>query len=373
MRLFYGWSQGNHRATGMYAIFMRICGIIVVSVVMLLGGLQAFADSAPRPDGLEPEIAFWRTVFTEVSSQQALIHDNRQLAIVYEKVELTNGSNGSQKRRTSEKSRNKYRKILKTLAERRAGLTSEQRRVLALWPEDVTDAELRAAADRVRFQQGLSDRFRDGLIRSGRWREHILDSLEAEGVPTALASLPHVESSYNPVARSFVGASGLWQFTRSTGRRFMQIDHVIDERRDPYLSSAAAAQLLSYNYSILKSWPLAITAYNHGVAGMRRAVRQTGTDDIETIIREYDGRAFGFASRNFYVAFLAAHDVDQNVEKYFGSGHAGTAECRYCVFGAGLYVCGDVGTGIRYFPRYAEKLQPRFAGFHMGRHEVCPT
>ena len=95
-------------------------------------------------------------------------------------------------------------------------------------------------------------------------------------MPAALVALPHVESSYNPIARSFVGAAGLWQFTRSTGRRFMQIDHVVDERRDPFLSSVAAASLLQYNYSILKSWPLAITGYNHGVAGMRRAVKKFG-------------------------------------------------------------------------------------------------
>jgi membrane-bound lytic murein transglycosylase D len=99
----------------------------------------------------------------------------------------------------------------------------------------------------------------------------------------------------------------------------MQIDHVIDERRDPYRSSDAAAALLKYNYSILKSWPLAITAYNHGVGGMRRAVRTTGTDDIETIVREYKGRSFGFASRNFYVAFLAALDVVRSANVYFDS------------------------------------------------------
>ena len=183
---------------------------------------------------------------------------------------------------------------------------------------DVSNAELRRAADRIRFQQGLADRFREGYLRSGQWRDYIRRELDEQGVPAGLAALPHVESSFNPAARSHVGAAGLWQFTRSTGRRFMQVDHVVDARRDPYLSSAAAAKLLAYNYSILKSWPLAITAYNHGVAGMRRAVRTVGSDDIETIIREYRGPAFGFASRNFYVAFLAALEVETDVERYFG-------------------------------------------------------
>jgi len=74
----------------------------------------------------------------------------------------------------------------------------------------------------------------------------------------------------------------------------MQIDNVIDERRDPFRSSEAAAALLQYNYSILKSWPLAITAYNHGVAGMRRAVHTTGTDDIETIVTAIQGALIWF-------------------------------------------------------------------------------
>ncbi len=132
------------------------------------------------------------------------------------------------------------------------------------------------AASQLRFQQGLADRFRDGYVKSGLWKDYIRSELREAGVPEILAALPHVESSFNPEARSYVGAAGLWQFTRSTGRRFMQIDHVVDERRDPFLSSSAAARLLAYNYSILKSWPLAITAYNHGVGGMRRAARETG-------------------------------------------------------------------------------------------------
>jgi membrane-bound lytic murein transglycosylase D len=127
-----------------------------------------------------------------------------------------------------------------------------------------------------------------------------------------------VESSFNPEARSFIGAAGLWQFTAGTGRQFMRIDQAVDERRDPYRSSEAAARLLRANYAQLQSWPLAITAYNHGAGGMRRAVREMGTSNIETIVRYYNGPAFGFASRNFYVSFLAADEVHRNAEQYFG-------------------------------------------------------
>ena len=165
---------------------------------------------------------------------------------------------------------------------------------------------------------GLSDRFLAGLKRSGAWRPHIEKQLAAKGVPAGLVALPHVESSYNPDSNSHVGAAGLWQFMRSTAQQFMEVDNVIDERRDPYRSSEAAAQLLAYNYSVLKSWPLAITAYNHGLGGMRRAAKQMGTQDIAVINRRYSAPSFGFASRNFYVSFLAALEVEQNAEKYFG-------------------------------------------------------
>jgi len=106
---------------------------------------------------------------------------------------------------------------------------------------------------------------------------------------------------------------------RSTGRRYMRVDDAVDERLDPYRSTEAAAQLLAYNYRVLGSWPLALTAYNHGAAGMRRAKESVGTDDFVKINRTYNSRTFGFASRNFFPSFLAALTIDENPEKYFGA------------------------------------------------------
>ena len=110
---------------------------------------------------------------------------------------------------------------------------------------------------------------------------------------------------------------GLWQFMPGTGRRFMRVDDIVDERLDPFRSTEAAAKLLLYNYRTLGSWPLAITAYNHGTGGMRRAREQLGTDDFAVIARRYQSRSFGFASRNFYPSFLAALTIDQNPQRYF--------------------------------------------------------
>lgn len=272
----------------------------------------------PRPTELEPDVNFWLSIFTEYTTSEGVLHDNRNLAVVYEKIALPEGADRRQRQRLSEQRREHYKKILQTLASgKRTGLSAEERRVLDLWPENVTTAELADAVGRIRFQLGLSDRFQEGLRRAGQYRQHVNEEFTSLGVPLALAALPHVESSYNVAARSHVGASGIWQFTQSTGRRFMRVDHVLDERNDPFLATTAAGKLLAYNHSIAGNWPMAITAYNHGLAGVRRAMSQYGDNSYVDILRKYNGRTFGFASRNFYVAFLAAKEVDQNPERYF--------------------------------------------------------
>jgi membrane-bound lytic murein transglycosylase D len=139
----------------------------------------------------------------------------------------------------------------------------------------------------------------------------------AAGLPTELGFLPHVESSFNNQAYSKFGAAGMWQFTRSTGRRFLRIDRAINERFDYQLATEAAAKLLQENFQELGTWPLAITAYNHGVHGMKRAIAKLGTRDFGTIVQRYRSRTFGFASKNFYAEFLAAMDIATHYHTYF--------------------------------------------------------
>jgi membrane-bound lytic murein transglycosylase D len=139
---------------------------------------------------------------------------------------------------------------------------------------------------------------------------------KSHGLPRDLAYLPHVESSFNTNAYSKFGAAGMWQFMQSTGRLFMTVDYVLDERRDPIAATHAAARLLKDNHTKLGSWPLAITAYNHGTAGLQRAKAEHG--DYPEIFASYKGRSFKFASRNFYSEFLAARRVASDYQRYFG-------------------------------------------------------
>ena len=283
-----------------------------------VAGAEAADEVFPQPPALRPDVDFWISIFTRYDSDTGVLHDNRHLGVVYVIMPMSSKLSRRERQRRVGDRRKQLQAVLRSLAGgKRDNLSAEEARVLALWPDTVSNASLRGAVNRIRYQQGLSDRFRQGLARSGRWRDFIDAEFTALGVPTELAALPHVESSYNPDARSHVGASGIWQFTRSTARRFMRVDHVVDQRNDPFAATRGAGKLLAYNYSITGNWPMAITAYNHGLAGVRRAMRRYGDTNYVDILRNYDGRTFGFASRNFYVAFLAAKEVDQNPEKYF--------------------------------------------------------
>lgn len=282
-------------------------------VFALLPGYSAAQDASvfPRPPEIEPAINFWVRVYTEVDTQSGFLHDSQNLGVIYTALSLN--------RRAIEARRTSIQEDLRVLATgKRDQLTASQAEVLASWPANVSNQTLRTAASNVRWQLGQSDRFLGGLQRSGAYRQHINDVLREKNLPIELGVLPHVESSFNPGAYSSAAAAGMWQFTRATGQRFMRIDHIVDERMDPYSATNAAMSLLEYNYSVLGSWPLALTAYNHGAAGIARAVRETKTSNIEVIIANYKGRAFGFASRNFYPQFLAVLQVENNALRYFG-------------------------------------------------------
>jgi membrane-bound lytic murein transglycosylase D len=279
----------------------------------------AMAETFPMPASIAPRADFWTRVYSEVGTNGGLIHDSEQLWIVYEVVSLPEGTSKGRLDRHTKGRKEHYKAVLRTLATgKRSGLSKDESRVLALFPKGVSNGALSTASNRIRFQLGQRNKFIDGVRRMGRWEDYITRSLRQRGVPEDLVALPHVESSYNPDAHSHAGASGLWQFTRGTGRMFMRVDHVVDERRDPWIATVSAARLLKSNHDKLKTWPLAITAYNHGTGGMGRAVRQLGTRDIGRIVDRYKSPSFGFASRNFYSEFLAARRIDQNPDKYFG-------------------------------------------------------
>lgn len=271
----------------------------------------------PRPAELEPNIDFWVKAFTYWSDRDFIIHDRDNVAIVYQKFHMPGEGDptGEEVEWANAYLKAKYSDILNRLATGQPPIGYDEQRVAVMFKGRPVSAYARAAAN-LRVQQGLSEHFHDALLRSRYYRPRMEAVFARAGLPTDLVALASVESGFSARVRSSAGALGIWQFTRSTGREFLKITRYRDDRLDPVRSTEAAAQLLQSNYQALGSWPLAITAYNYGTAGMERAAAEFGSDYMK-IIQHYDGAHFGFAVKNYYAEFLAADQVQHYQDKYF--------------------------------------------------------
>lgn len=273
----------------------------------------------PQFDVITPNVNFWIDIFTLYGRAHGVIHDSRRLERVYGVIDLDPSltSQAAQKNEAARKlAFETYQKVLLSLADGMPPSNKTEKQVAALFGPKATPQDFRDAVPYLRCQTGIRDQFRAGLIRSGAMIDEFKRIFISHGLPVDLVYLPCVESSFDYQAYSKLGAAGVWQFTRGTGKEFMEIDYVVDQRRDPYVSADAAARLLKRNHAQLQDWPMAITAYNHGLGGMRRAKEAMGT--YENIFLNYESGSFKFASRNFYPEFLAARHVAKNYKKYFG-------------------------------------------------------
>ena len=298
----------------MIAVFALVCFGASPAFATFPGEFETEEFDFTVPAALESRVNFWKKVYTQYSTQHAIIHDEDNLDIIYDVVYL--GDKNLSPRARHRKLRPHIRKLQKTLRKlahikNRINLTSEEERILNL-----VKTNFIKASRNIRSQLGQRDRFQEGLKKSGLYMKEIKRIFKEVGVPEELAVLPHVESSFQLQAYSSAGAAGVWQFTRSTGRRYLKVGYEVDERRDPIIAAYAAAKLLKNNYKQLQSWPLAITAYNHGANGMKRAKKKYG-DDIVKIIDSYRSRTFGFASKNFFSEFMAALEVTRYPRQYF--------------------------------------------------------
>ncbi len=304
-----------------------IVSVIVAGAIHASAAPPATPDGTlfPTPEALEGHVAFWTTIFAEQDVDRVIVHDLDDPMLVYEVFVLPGEKKDSYteaQEELVEARRESWEKRLKTLemAIKTGQSLSDQQKELALRISTTIGSDrIQDAHSRVRTQRGLRSRFKRGLELGNRYDAVIRSILKEAGLPEALVYLPHVESSYQPAARSSAGAAGIWQFTRSTGKAFLKINSAIDERLDPLAATRGAARYLADAYQRLGSWPLAITSYNHGVNGMDRARAQFG-DDLGEIVYNYRSRYFGFASKNFYAEFLAAREIAENPARYFPEG-----------------------------------------------------
>lgn len=284
-------------------------------IVLLVLSTNTFAY-LPVKGSMKERVDFWIKVYTEITTNQAFAHDPKDLNLIYAKFNYPSGRYS--KKRFIRNKRNEIRNLILSIGKKNYINLNKRERKLANLIGERSYKELKILANRIRFQSGLKDRYLKGLERSARFMPHIKKTFKKYGIPKEIIWLPHVESSFNYKAYSKVGAAGIWQFMRSTAKRYkLKVNYVVDERRDPIKSTIAAAKLLRDNYRILKSWPLALTAYNHGAASLIRAKKKLGTSQIHEIVERYKGRRFGFASKNFYATFMATVEISQNPYRYF--------------------------------------------------------
>lgn len=281
-------------------------------------------------ESLKPRVDFWINVYTRLTTSQGLLHDSKYVDIVYETLDFKDLREGTHSHKEQEKKIGDQIKVAKKKIEATllslhlkqknpSSLNAEETRIYDMFKsiQDPNKFLEAAGKKRLRFQLGQRDRFLQGLYYSGRYLPIMEKIFKDQGLPIELTRLPFVESTFDLRARSKVGASGIWQFMPSTGRLFMKINEAIDERNDPIRATVAAAQFMANNFNALGSWPLAITAYNHGTLGMVRAVEKTKSRELSDIIDRYKSPSFGFASSNFYAEFLAAVEVEKHASRYF--------------------------------------------------------
>src|SRR5437867_1821775 len=219
-----------------------------VALYVLAFAAPAFAaPSSELPEqGLERRVEFWKKVFTQYGKDDLVIHDRVEVNLIYDVA-------GDRDLNVKLRAVQKALRDIRSNVETPENLEPDSQQIyLAIVDQGIplSAALLNRLVSDVHVQRGVKERFRDGVIRSGRYVSQFQDIMKGQGVPEELALLPLVESSFQN-ARSLAGAVGIWQFTRVTGRVYMKVSGRADERLDPIKSTQAAARLLRDNQRAL--------------------------------------------------------------------------------------------------------------------------
>ncbi len=285
------------------------------------------------PQGLERHFQFWLDIYTRYTTDQGVLHDSEDIDLIYEtldftaissRTDLTSGQKNKLRTKAVKEAKVRIRAMLDKFEKQPEvdSLDYNEKRIWEHFQKLGVKSGFREAGknNRLRFQLGQRDRIIQGIYFSGRYLEDFEQVFREAGLPIELTRLVFVESSFNVLARSKVGASGLWQIMRYTGRPYMMINNAIDKRNHPMEATRIAAKLLRQNYEMLEAWPLAITGYNHGPSGVLRLTKTNKTREISELVLDRNSKKrLGFASRNFFMSFLAILEAERNAPKYYGT------------------------------------------------------
>ena len=272
-----------------------------------------------------PTVYFWFLVYTEFDSGHIIIHDKTNLRLIYKALDfsalyekqLPKFTIYSLQQKLSEEKLDDLKADLEHLVKNPYSLEPRAKalyRMIKLAgitppiPNKQRSAFFAKLRQNIRTQTGQANFIRDGLVRSLPYQRFIADFLKEKDLPREIFAIPFLESSFNPVAESKVSALGVWQFMPLIASFYVPKRTIhVDYRSNVGVASIAASFLMAENFKIMKSWDLAVTAYNSGTKHLLKSKRELANQDVnlEKIIRHSDSEHFGFASKNFYSEFLA--------------------------------------------------------------------
>jgi membrane-bound lytic murein transglycosylase D len=286
-------------------------------------------DFKVTPD-IRNRVAFWFDVYTKYSAQEEIIHHSDYPWVIFRVIDLrpiltaedNKWVNYHKSVDYSKKQKQEVRNILYRLSKRKSfiKLDNDEQEIydqLLKIPGKNIKKVIASTLRNLRTQVGQKDFIEKGIESSSLYISGLEKVFAEQKLPLELTRLPFVESSFNVGAVSKVGASGIWQVMPYIGKKFLVMNNAVDERNSPVKSAESAAFLLKQNKQILKNWPLALTAYNHGAGGLTKAVRQMHSRDLEFLIEHYRQGSFGFASQNFYASFLAVLHAEKYKEEIY--------------------------------------------------------
>lgn len=284
-------------------------------------------DEFTIPKYFEDSVRFWFSIYTQYSSDQAVIHDKENLEIVYNVIDFTELKKSSVNKFTKARLQAqlsleysiKLKKTLHKIADASLKLTEDEKAIQKIIesshlkiPHNKTVRKrfYRKLAQNIRVQTGQRDMIYRGVLRALPYFEFFDMLFKEFKLPHELLAITFLESSFNPKAHSKVDAVGAWQFMPYIASLMMpRRERYLDYRYSAPISTIAALHLLRENKMILKTWDLAVTAYNSGTKHLVRARRQfhkkNPKPNLEYILENYKHAHLGFASKNFYSEFLA--------------------------------------------------------------------
>ncbi len=278
----------------------------------------------PQNGIIKKQKIFWKKIFGQYKSYQHIIHDRYDPEVIVSVIDFnlpkfkrfkSKYRNYKSRDKLLQEYINLYQGAISKIMANPNDLKLYQMNPFAKTLRETYGSDPKKWSDLIkngaslRSQAGLRDDFDIAVKRSDKYLPLMEKVFSSYGLPMALTRLPFVESMFSNRMRSKVGASGVWQFMPRTAKTFVRVNQYFDERNSPLKATRAAARLFKSNFKYLKSWPLAVTAYNHGISGLKKAMRKYGVSRLDEIVERYQSGRFGFASRNFYAEFLAATEV----------------------------------------------------------------